>query len=79
VAGGSGLAIIHLIDSNVSIPIGPHTKVFLTLAPYKWGTFVQNVLDIDNSKSRKVGKVGKSRDTSLFYVSSCFARIWWKR
>jgi hypothetical protein len=29
----SGIAIIHLFDSNVFIPIGLRAKVFLNLAP----------------------------------------------
>jgi hypothetical protein len=38
---GSGLAIIHLIDSNVFIPIGPNAKVFLNLAPQSFQKFCQ--------------------------------------
>lgn len=36
-----GLAIIHLIGSNFFIPIGPHAKVFLNLAPQSFQKFCQ--------------------------------------
>jgi hypothetical protein len=36
-----GHAIIHLIDSNVFIPIGLDAKVFLNLAPQSFQKFCQ--------------------------------------
>jgi hypothetical protein len=38
-AGGSGLAIIHLIDSNVFIPIGSDVKVFSNLPSQSFQKF----------------------------------------
>jgi hypothetical protein len=60
-AGGSGLATIHLIDSNIFIPIVPNAKVFLNLPTQSFQDFSarDNVLSLKKLVKIRLYKWGK--------------------